>query len=250
MQAPDAAAQWTKHWLYDWDGGNVDLFLAMHRALPDGWVWLPELLSALGSYWGAPAVVVLLLVWRRMQGRQGAIPLSVPLCRFALGLPLAIAAAALAKTVFALPRPFVLLGDSVYRAASAPDSRYTMPSGHAVYMGVLAAALWPVLGRSGRIGVLLFAVAVGWSRIVLGAHFPVDVIAGFALGWACVAVVDPWAQRIARGLPLAGPTRRRLASRRRSPGPGALTGLMTEQETRTPRGPLPPSPSPSRNPLN
>lgn len=204
MQASDTAAQWTKHWLYDWGGSNVDFFLAMHRTLSDGWVWLPELLSVLGSYWGAPAVVVLLLVWGRMRVRRAAISVSVPLCRFALGLPLAIATAALAKAVFALPRPFVLLGDSVYRAASAPDSRYTMPSGHAVYMGVLAAALWPVLGRPGRIGVLLFAVAVGWSRIVLGAHFPVDVIAGFALGWACVAVVDPWVQRIARGLSLAG----------------------------------------------
>jgi membrane-associated phospholipid phosphatase len=238
MQAPGTATQWMNHWLYDWGGANVDLFLGIQRTLPDGWIWLPEFLSAVGSYWGAPAVMVLFLVWGHISDRRAAIPSRVALCRFALGLPLAIATAALAKTVFALPRPFVLLGDSVYRAASAPDSRYTMPSGHAVYMGVLAAALWPVLGRPGRIGVLLIAVAVGWSRIVLGAHFPVDVIAGFAFGWACVAVLNPWAQRIAR------------ASRRRSPGPGALTGLMTEQENRTPRGPLQPSPRRNRNFLN
>lgn len=207
MQAPDTMTQWTRHWLYDWGGANVDLFLAIQRALPDGWVWLPEVLSAVGSYWGAPAVVVLLLVWRRMQVRQGAIPLDVPVCRFVLGLALAIAAAALAKAVLALPRPFVVLGDAVYRAASAPDSRYTMPSGHSVYVGVLAAALWPVLGWSGRMGLVLFAAAVGWSRIVLGAHFPVDVIAGLALGWACVAAAGPWAQRIARDLPFAGGSR-------------------------------------------
>lgn len=204
MQAPDTATQWTKHWLYDWGGANVDLFLALQRALPDGWIWLPEVFSAFGSYWGAPAVVVLLVIWRRMQVRQGAVPLVVVLCRFVLGLALAIANAALAKAVFALPRPLVVLGDAVYRATSAPDSRYTMPSGHSVYVGVLAAALWPVLGWPGRIGLLLFAAAVGWSRIVLGAHFPVDVIAGFALGWACVAAVGPWAKRIARPLPLAG----------------------------------------------
>lgn len=200
MQAPDMATQWMKHWLYDWGGANVDLFLGIQRTLPDGWIWLPEFLSVVGSYWGAPAVVVLFLVWGHVSVRRAAIPSRVVLWRFALGLPLSFAAAALAKILFAFPRPFVLLGDSVYRAASAPESRYTMPSGHAVYMGVLAAALWPALGRTGKIGVLLFAVAVGWSRIVLGAHFPVDVIAGFALGWACVAVVDPWAQRIARGL--------------------------------------------------
>ena len=191
MQTPDHATQWTKHWLYDWGGANMDLFLAIQRALPDGWIWLPEVLSALGSYWGAPVVVVLLLVWRRRQARQGAMPLDVPLCRFALGSVLAIATAALAKAVFALPRPFVLLGDAVHRTGSVPDSRYTMPSGHSVYVGVLAAALWPVLGWSGRVCLLLFAAAVGWSRIVLGAHFPVDVIAGLALGWACVTAAGP-----------------------------------------------------------
>lgn len=244
------ATQWMKLWLYDWGGANVDLFLSIQRTLADGWFWLPEFLSAVGSYWGAPAVVVLFLVWGHISVRHAAIPSRVSLGRFVLGLPLSFAAAALTKTLFALPRPFVLLGDSVYRAASAPDSRYTMPSGHAVYMGVLAAALWPALGRTGRIGVLLFALAVGWSRIVLGAHFPVDVIAGFVLGWVCVAVVDPWTQRISRGLPHAGPTWRRLASRPRSPGPGALTGLMTEQEMGTPRGPLPPSPSSKQNPIN
>lgn len=203
MQGLDTATQWTKHWLYDWGGANVDLLLAIQRALPDSSLWLPEVLSAFGSYWGAPAVVVLLLVWRRMQVRQGATTLAVPLCRFILGLTLALIAAAVTKAVFALPRPFVVLGDAVYRATSAPDSRYTMPSGHSVYVGVLAAALWPVFGWSGRICLVLFAAAVGWSRIVLGAHFPVDVIAGLALGLACAVAMGPWAERIARNLLLA-----------------------------------------------
>lgn len=197
MQAPYTVAQWTKHWLYDWGGANLDLFLAVQRTLPDGWIWLPEVLTALGSYWGAPGVVVLLLVLHRMKVAQ-AVSLTVSLYRFAFGLALAIATAALAKALLALPRPFVVLGDAVYRATSAPDSRYTMPSGHSVYVGVLAAALWPVLGWAGRTTLLVFAVSVGWSRIVLGAHFPVDVIAGFALGTVCVAAAAPLAHRFAR----------------------------------------------------
>jgi membrane-associated phospholipid phosphatase len=204
MHAPDTVTSWPRHWLYDWGGANVDLFLAIQRTLPDRMHWLPELLSAIGSYWGAPAFALLLLAWWRMHPRQAAAPPGLALCRFVLGLPPALAIAALSKTVLALPRPFVVLGDAVYRAASAPDSRYTLPSGHSVYVGVLTAAMWPVLGRPGRAGVLLFAVAVGWSRIVLGAHFPVDVIAGFALGWACVAAVGPWARRSARRCRIAG----------------------------------------------
>lgn len=201
MQVPGTPAQWAKHWLYDWDGANVDLFLALQRALPDGWVWLPEVVSALGSYWGAPAVVLLLLVWHRIQVGKRAVSVILALYTFVLGVALAIATAALAKAMFALPRPFVVLGDAVYRAASAPDSRYTMPSGHSVYVGVVVAGLWPVLGWSGRTGLLLFATLVGWSRIVLGAHFPADVLAGLALGWMCVAAAGPFA-RIAHPLHL------------------------------------------------
>jgi membrane-associated phospholipid phosphatase len=193
---------WLGFWLYDWGGANVDLFLVVQRSFPAGLMWLPELVSTVGSYWGAPAVVAGLLAWQRLRRLQPAH--TVASCRFVIGLALAMLAAALAKAVFALPRPFAVLGEVVYRAAAAPDSRYTLPSGHSVYVGVLAAALWPVLGWPGRIGVLLFAIAVGWSRIVLGAHFPADVIAGFALGWACVAAVGPWARRLALRLPLAG----------------------------------------------
>ncbi|CAN7324726.1 phosphatase PAP2 family protein [Acidovorax sp. LjRoot74] len=205
MQVPDTVTQWTRRWLYDWGGANVDLFLGIQRALPDGWIWLPEILSVLGSYWGAPAVVVLMLVWRRMQVSERSTPLDLTLCRFVLGLALAFAGAATFKAMFALPRPSVVLGDPVYRAHAAPDSRYTMPSGHSVYVGVLATALWPTLGRAGRIGLLVFAAAVGWSRIVLGAHFPMDVITGLALGSACTTVTGYWTQRMARGVPTAGP---------------------------------------------
>lgn len=205
MQVPDTATRWTRHWLYDWGGANVDLFLAIQHALPDSWIWVPEILTVLGSYWGAPAVLVLMLVWRRMQVREGSTPLNATLCRFVLGLALAFAGAAVFKAIFALPRPFVVLGDAVYRAHSGPDSRYTMPSGHSVYVGVLAAALWPALGRAGRMGLLVFAAAVGWSRIVLGAHFPMDVIAGLALGVACAAAAGSWTQRMARCVPMAGP---------------------------------------------
>lgn len=202
MQAMDTATQWTRHWLYDWGGANLDLLLAIQRALPDGWIWAPEILSVLGSSWGAPTVVILMLVWRRAQAREGTTPLDVLLCRFALGLTFAMAGAAIFKAAFALPRPFVVLGAAVYRGHFAPDSRYTMPSGHSVYVGVLVAALWPALGKAGRVGLLMFAAAVGWSRIVLGAHFPMDVIAGLALGWACVAAASPWARRMVRDVPL------------------------------------------------
>ena len=48
------------------------------------------------------------------------------------------------------------------------------------------AVLAPHLARRGRvllaIAVGLFAVAVGVSRVVLGVHYPSDVVAGAAIG--------------------------------------------------------------------
>lgn len=211
MHLPDTATHWLKHWLYDWGGANVDLFLAIHRALPDSWLWLPVSLSAMSSYWAAPAVVFVLLFRYRIRDARGPLGLNTSLYTFMLGFAVAFSVAALTKAVFALPRPFELLGDAVYRAASAPDSRYTMPSGHSVYAGVLAALLWPTLGWFGRVGLLLAVVAIGWSRVVLGAHFPVDVVAGLAIGWGCVALVALLAMRLSpqrscSGVPQRMPT--------------------------------------------
>ena len=206
MQASGTVTELLKRWLYDWNGANVDLFLAIHRALPDGWSWLPELLSWIGSYWGTPAVVGGLLLWRFAAGNAVSRRVEVSLSKFVLGLALSLSASAIAKAAFALPRPFMALGEAVYRAAAAPDSLYTLPSGHATYIGVLVATLWPLLDGASRTGLLLFAAVVGWSRIALGAHFPADVIAGYLLGWACVAAAGPAARRIAPKLASTGAT--------------------------------------------
>lgn len=183
-----------RHWLYDWGDANVDLFLSINRAVPDAWLWLPESLTWLGSYWGAPAVAAMLLLWIRRQSGDEELRAKRALIRFLLGLGTALSVGAAAKEAFAFPRPWTALGEAVFRVVGTPDSRYTLPSGHATYVAVLAAAMWPLLGWSARLALLVFAVAVGWSRVALGAHFPADVLAGFALGWACMVAAGPLAR--------------------------------------------------------
>lgn len=204
MQASQAWTDWLKHWLYDWDGANVSLFLTLNHALPEGLLWLPAALTWLGSYWGAPFVVALLLAWRRLQPPKATRQLDSAICTFVIGLVLALSAAALAKVLFALPRPLDLLGESAFRVVGTPDSRYTLPSGHSTYVAVLAAAVWPILAWPGRVALVVFAATVGWSRIALGAHFPADVVASFVLGAACVAAAVPLARRMAPKLSLLG----------------------------------------------
>lgn len=75
-------------------------------------------------------------------------------------------------------------------------SGFSFPSGHTAASAALYAAVALVAGRrrSGRTKALFaglaggITVAVATSRVLLGAHWLTDVIAGAALGWACFAL--------------------------------------------------------------
>lgn len=207
MQAPASWGSGLRHWLYDWGGANVDIFLFINRGVPDGLLWLPEALTWLGSYWGAPAVAVMLLWWSRGLSGDDAMRVRMALRKFLLGVATALSVGAVAKAAFAFPRPWTALGESAFRVVGTPDSRYTLPSGHATYAAVLAAAVWPLLGWPARVALLVFMLGVGWSRIALGAHFPADVLAGFALGWACVVAASPLARWVGGRFALSGQRR-------------------------------------------
>jgi len=62
-----------------------------------------------------------------------------------------------------------------------PLDRYSFPSGHtlhAVAFTTLATAYFPVLGWA----LIPLALLIGASRVVLGLHYPSDVLAGGAIG--------------------------------------------------------------------
>ena len=182
METTASSMGMLRHWLYDWGDANVDLFLSINGAVPDAWLWLPESLTWLGSYWGAPAVAAMLLLWIRRQSGDESLRVKRALIRFLLVLGTALSVGAAAKEAFAFPRPWTALGEAVFRVVGTPVSRYTLPSGHATYVAVLAAAMWPLLGWPARLTLLVFAGAVGWSRVAFGSPFPGGCVGGFRLG--------------------------------------------------------------------
>jgi membrane-associated phospholipid phosphatase len=84
------------------------------------------------------------------------------------------------KRVVRRGRPVALLAGVHTRGQEATGLGYL--SGHAAVSAALAAAVWPHLGPGGRRAALGLASVVGLSRIYVGAHLPLDVAGGAALG--------------------------------------------------------------------
>lgn len=140
-------------------------------------------------------------VWPVMQlGALGAAPATAalavaagnrPLARRLLwGGPAAWALAKAVKRVVRRGRPITLLAGVHTRGQEATGLGYL--SGHAAVSAALAAAAWPHLGAGGRRATVGLASVVGLSRIYVGAHLPLDVAGGAALG---LLVDAAWALR-------------------------------------------------------
>lgn len=148
------------------------------------------------SFFGSPAFYlpfIAVLAWWRERG-------------FALELGALIAVSAfvndLAKLLFQAPRPHWVTAEVL--GFEAPAS-FGFPSAHAE----LAAAVWGLVAlRAGRplagAGCALLVLLIGLSRLVLGVHFPIDVVGGYVIGLVLLVVFVlawPEAVQIARRWP-------------------------------------------------
>jgi glycosyltransferase 2 family protein len=101
----------------------------------------------------------------------------------------------LVKRLVRRPRPATLIPDARCRGRQAAGLGYL--SGHAGVAAAMAAAAFPRLDRTGRAVVLGVAPVVGLTRVYVGAHLPLDILGGAALGLTVDAALALVIQRMA-----------------------------------------------------
>lgn len=93
----------------------------------------------------------------------------------------------LVKRIVRRPRPAILLPGTRRRGPDAAGLGYL--SGHAGVAVALGAAALPRLGPAARVLTLTALPAVGLTRVYVGAHLPLDIAGGVALGLAVDAAL-------------------------------------------------------------
>jgi undecaprenyl-diphosphatase len=88
----------------------------------------------------------------------------------------------LTKLVADRPRPYKVVAGAVLRQHAAHGNSF--PSSHTAVAFALALALLPFLPRLLAVAAVVYASLVGWSRVYLGVHYPLDVLAGAGIGMA------------------------------------------------------------------
>jgi undecaprenyl-diphosphatase len=156
---------------------NLDL----HNAVFD---WLMPLLS--DDHRAKPvflAIFIALLVFGKRRGRIAAL-LVIPLITLSDQV-----SSNWLKDVFDRPRPCITLPEARL-VGTGCSTRGSMPSSHAANMAAAALHFALFYRRRAVVAALVaLAVAIGYSRIYVGVHYPADVVVGFAVGSLCALAI-------------------------------------------------------------
>jgi membrane-associated phospholipid phosphatase len=151
-------------------------------------LWITE---GLGAGYGIAAVVLIPLLYRRYR-------LS---WRFFFTIGGSVVVMEAIKQIINEPRPIAMLGAANLHQR-AVETGPGFPSGHEVAATAMALTLWLILPRAWRWLSIFWILIVGFSRLYLGVHAPVDIICGFAIGLMAVCVVALLPDSLAKPLRL------------------------------------------------
>jgi undecaprenyl-diphosphatase len=162
-------------------GWDLSLFRILNE-IPAAAASVLTLLSHLFLPAGIITVVVLTVAYVVARNRS-----VLPVVTGAVAAGAAWLLAYAAKAIAARPRPYEVMADAVLRQPPAHGTSF--PSSHTAVTLAVAIALVPFLARPLAATGIGYAVLVGWSRVYLGVHYPLDVLAGAGIGMTVGSVI-------------------------------------------------------------
>lgn len=170
------------------------LYAVRSPQLVQTFIWISEL-ARMPTILGFTAVAVILLVYRKR------LPPAIGLLASVLG---SVATVTILKEIVARPRP----SSHIAAYLETTSSLSSFPSSHATlavaFYGFLLCVMWGVLSpvqkwiKAGAVGIIV--LAVGFSRLYLGVHYPSDVLAGYLLGGIFLAVGVAVTKKLSRAI--------------------------------------------------
>jgi membrane-associated phospholipid phosphatase len=156
---------------------DVQLALAINRAVfGDTFTAVMAFFSEYGREYFWVSIVAIMIVFGKRETRLLALELAV---LFVIG----ICVGGILKSVIYRPRPFEALSDIITRVPLDRDSSY--PSGHGLIVSIGASfSLIKFKRRSVALLLTIEAALVCYSRVYVGMHYPLDVVAGILVGVA------------------------------------------------------------------
>lgn len=182
--------------LYDWGGINPWLFHVINDMRGEYLDRFMLLGTALGDhalfplYIGLTVFIALTALTRRHDfNRHQALAWLSVIAVFCIAYLLDGLLISTLKPLLDFPRPPLALTPGTMHIIGTAEYHHSLPSGHASFAMLCIASVWPVLSRSQRWLGTFYVLWVGISRVSLGAHFPADVLAGFASSLLVVLLV-------------------------------------------------------------
>jgi len=162
-----------------WPQLQVDWFTDVNELSADT-PWLHAPVRLFTEYGVVVFAALLLLSWWLARGERDLARVAAAVWAPA-GALLAVGVNQLVAGEVSEPRPYAVLPHVLLLVPRSGDPSF--PSDHAVMAGAVAAGVLLAHRRLGLAAAAL-ALVMAFSRVYVGAHFPLDVLAGLALGAA------------------------------------------------------------------